>query len=46
MRTGIGVQGNSVGTSLSEVFLLPLKCKLQIYVYGDTVVGFLILINH
>lgn len=46
LRAGIGVQGSSVGISLLEVFLLPLKCKLQIYVYRDTVIGFLILTNY
>ena len=41
-----GVHGNNIGMSLSECFLLSSKCILHIYVYGDTVIGFLILTNH
>ena len=40
------VHGNIVGMALAEVFLLSLKCELHIYVYGDTLIGFLILTNH
>ena len=40
------VQGNTVGISLSWFFLESWKCKLQIYVYDETVIGLLILTNH
>ena len=40
------VQGNTVGISLSWVFLESWKCKLWIYVYDETVIGLLVLTNH